>query len=410
MRHETLAPSPSSPVAQAPGAGSAYPQDTLRQSTILLVDDMEFNLLMLTEMLRQRGFSRVLYAPDGQRALELLDAQPIDLVISDLMMPSMNGYELLRAMRAHAEWASIPVLVQTALAFPEQRTTAFEAGASDFIIKPVDSDELIARTLVHLERRKLIQALRASHERIEQELADAQAMQRMLLPSERALEGIRERCGISIVHHVQTSSEMGGDVWGARAVEGDRLAVYVVDFSGHGVTAALNTFRLHTLLHEYTEDMADPSRLLERLNRRLSDLLTIGQYCTMFYGIIDRQQQTLTYATAAAPSPLILRMPDCHAEIVDGRGFPLGIHRKADYPQTVLPFHEGDALLLYSDALIETEDAQGEFFHLEAIAEYLQQAYRRTPHHQEAFRSLLEHFNVHYAPRLHDDLTVNLYT
>ena len=132
-----------------------------------------------------------------------------------------------------------------------------------------------------------------------------------------------------------------------------------VDFSGHGINAALNTFRLHALLDSDRQHADDPATFLQHLNRRISPLLPAGQYATMFYGVIDSNSDIMTYAGAATPSPLVF-LPDRDEPLVgSGVGFPIGMFDGSTYENLQLPFPVGASLLLYSDAVTEGKMPDG---------------------------------------------------
>jgi sigma-B regulation protein RsbU (phosphoserine phosphatase) len=154
-------------------------------------------------------------------------------------------------------------------------------------------------------------------------------------------------------------TELGGDLWGISDLGEGRVGVYVVDFAGHGTTAALNTFRLHTLILEFRTMLLEPARFLKALNMRLAELLSTGDYATMFYGIVDPNSNCLTYAAAGSPPPIIRCGKDLPLISLDSRGLPLGITASADYSNRTSVFGPGAMLYLYSDMLTDVVDEGG---------------------------------------------------
>lgn len=384
-------------------------RESLKASSILLVDDLDFNLMVLSQILESNGFTNFHTARNGREALEKISTARPDLVVLDLMMPEMDGFEFCQHVRGNPELKDLPIVVQTALTVPEQRLSAFQAGASDFIGKPVDPDEMIARLLVHLERQKLFKDLTLSRRRMAKELDDAREMQQMILPSSVQMEEFGAAFGIKIDSYFQPSSELGGDFWGVKQLSEKELAVYIVDFSGHGVTAALNTFRLHTLMHEYLNRNYDPGTFLSDMNTSLNKLLAPGQFATMFYGIIDVKGDTLSYAAAASPSPILVAA-NGNIQMIDGTGFPLGINGKANYKTMTMSFKPGDVLCLYSDALIETEDHDNSLLKEEEVCQLIASQLPKSNNGNSGHfvATLLNRFANH-IPQLKDDLTVNFY-
>jgi serine phosphatase RsbU (regulator of sigma subunit)/ABC-type amino acid transport substrate-binding protein len=209
------------------------------------------------------------------------------------------------------------------------------------------------------ELGKLTQDLEAYGERVARELEMARETQTVLLPDMQTVQEIFKLHGLHVDSRFQPSSELGGDFWGLRSLDDSRVAVMAVDFSGHGINAALNTFRLHALLDSDRQHVDDPAAFLQHLNHRMSPLLPPGQYATMFYGVIDTQQDVMTYAGAATPSPLVF-LPGCGEPLVgSGIGFPIGMFDDSTYENRELPFPVGASLLLYSDAVTEGKMKSG---------------------------------------------------
>ncbi|MBI2235928.1 MAG: SpoIIE family protein phosphatase [Magnetospirillum sp.] len=185
------------------------------------------------------------------------------------------------------------------------------------------------------------------------DLKAARAMQGELLPTPEDIARVEYRYGVRISGLFETSCEVGGDIWGLTPLDGRRFAVFLADFSGHGYSAALNTFRLHTLVHNLTEGRDNPAAYMEQLNRHLFGLLPLGQYATMLYGVVDVGIGEFVYAAAAAPHPLAISFGTAGVMAGQGHGLPLGVVAAARYPQRQLPLPPGTLLFLHSDALNE---------------------------------------------------------
>jgi serine phosphatase RsbU (regulator of sigma subunit) len=201
----------------------------------------------------------------------------------------------------------------------------------------------------------------AEHERARAsaEMQAARMLQTSLLPSAHLQQAIIERSGLDIASRTANCSELGGDLWGMSDLDEGRIGVYTVDFTGHGTAAALNTVRLHTLIHELRSTMLEPDQFLKALNERLTELLPPGTFATMFYGIVDSCQDCFTYAVAGSPPPVIRSRLDLPLTILDSAGMPLGIVAGADYVCAKVHFEAGGLLFLYSDMLTDFVDGQG---------------------------------------------------
>ena len=377
----------------------------LHQSRILIVDDAVINLLFLRNILMRGGFTDIHTAENGAEALLLCDSYKPDLIILDLVMEGMDGFECCRRIRARAEGGDVPILIQTAMTDPDEKIRTFREGATDFITKPIFPDELYARVLVHLEKQLAMKRLQSYKQRVEQELYAARDLQSAILPRALELESISALCGLDIASYFKPSSELGGDFWGIKQLGRHRVAFWIVDFSGHGVAAALNVFRLHTCLQEASPAAEHPGDYLGQMNERLMTLLPPGQFATMFYGIIDTQMNELTYAGAGSPHPIVLYPGDKGARTLDGTGRPLGIAPHI-YPTRCVSFSPGDSVCFYSDALTETADMEGAYIDEMQLAELLLQGSWSA---ETALLQVLDYYDGRTMPRnRRDDLTIGL--
>lgn len=322
---------------------------------ILVVDDTDFNRLLIGTLLEDGGYHNIAYARDGVDALESMARQVPDLVILDIMMPGMDGYEVCRRLRADPALCDVPVLVQTALSSSDDRNQAFAVGTTDLITKPIERTELLARVGIHLENRVLIRDLSHYRARVEGELAVARSMQDHLLPARTALDAVSARTGTAIRVHSLPAHDMGADIWGVVALEGPRFGVYLLDMAGRGVTAALNAFRMHTLIHEPGVRLDDPAAFLTDLNRRAAALLDLGDHAALLYGVVDTGANRFTYAAAASMPPLVLS-GGCITQ-GDAAGLPLGVAPGTCYESRTLPFPADGVLMLCSNAIHDALDA-----------------------------------------------------
>ena len=227
-------------------------------------------------------------------------------------------------------------------------------------------DVLVDGVRSNIDREFLIDELGEAHEQISQaygrlqkELTDARRMQEALLPPAGYISQVERRYGLKIMSHFEPSSTLGGDYWGMSGLADGILGLCMVDFSGHGVHAAMNVFRLHALLSRSRPDTLDTALFLEQLNMHLCELLPTGQFATVLCGALDINTDTFSYACAAPTRPLIY-LPET-GEVMAGtnKGLPAGIKVDAGYVETRVPFPPGAVMFLYSDALIEAQGPDG---------------------------------------------------
>lgn len=339
------------------GGGMARGRPSVTDSPILVVDDIAWNRALIGTLLEEAGYTRITYAVDGVDALAKIAESTPDLVILDIMMPHLDGFEVCRQLRANHAYADLPVLVQTALSGVEDRNRAFDAGTTDLVMKPLDRTELLARVNIHLENRALIRGLQAYRDRLEGELTVARSIFDHLLPAESTLAELKRSSGLTISSHMLRASDLGGDIWGTVPLDGGRTGIYLLDMAGRGVSAALNVCRLHTLVQELVGFGSSPPRFLEELNRRADDLLVGGEHAAMIYGVACPATDSFSYACAAAGPPLLL-LPNDDANVCQPTGLPLGLTPDARYQLHSLPFPPGAALMLHSNAILDALEGQ----------------------------------------------------
>lgn len=393
----------------APALPSGQDAAHFAQARVMIVDDNRVNRHLLLALLERGGIAQVEMAEDGHDALARMDRFRPDLILLDLMMPNLDGFEMCRRLRAEPRWADLPVLVQSSLNRAEDRARAFAAGATDYVTKPINAIELLSRVRIHLQNRALVSDLRMYRRRTETELELARRMQERLMPPPERLVENEAATGVAIDAHFAPSSELGGDFWDFRRDGHGRLVVYLVDFSGHGVAAALNTFRLHAMVQRMDFDAFDPSEFLAAINRRLCALLPNGQFATMLAGVVDHETNRFLYASAGSTRPLVWGPGDSEPRLCESAGLPLGLLPSATYEPRAVELPPDGRLFLYSDAAIEIpvgpagEDVLDEHGLIDLIRDGL-----HLPDGQRFLAALLPRLAA--AGPIDDDLTALLLT
>ncbi len=379
---------------------------------ILIVEDDYLGRVVLKEIFKRQGFVNIEEAENGKEGLEKANLLYPDLIILDVIMPEMDGVECCKQIRKNPDSriANVPILFQTALDGLADKARLFEAGATDYLTKPTDPHEITARAVVHLEREVMTKCLREFNLRMASELEIARATQNILIPNPISISEMEEAYKLQICSHYQSCTELGGDFWGIKSLSNEELAIYMVDFSGHGVNAALNVFRLHALMQSAMDTARSPSAYLTYLNSILALLLPMGQFATMFYGVINSRRNSLSYASAASPPPILFNKQASSHKLLDSTGTLLGAFKESVYKMEEVEFNAGDCLLLYSDALIETANTDGEMVEIENwIDSFGASLKAERSGCQKAFDYLLADFNKKCSKNLNDDLTLAAY-
>lgn len=390
----------SAPLAFHPSGGTR----DLFSCRVLVIDDSPQVRHLVGSYLERAGIRNVFCAASGIEGLEMADRHQPDLVILDVMMDGaggVDGFELCRRLRLSERHRHLAILVQTASETAEDRIAVFRSGATDLLIKPILGAELVARVRAHLENRLLIQELEDFRTSMTADLDLARGMQAALMPKADVAGRLAAAAGFRAETHFQPSAILGGDLWTLQALDETRIGVGMVDFSGHGVAAALNVFRLHSLATRIPlSHRLHPSVYLGELNRYLTPQLPRHQFATMVYAVIDSRSETMTYAGAGAPGPLLAAGDAVHE--LDTAGLPLGIRADAIYQDHRIAFPEGASLLLYSDALVETPDRTGATLDSARLKAMVARCHREKG---LPLTALLASFGQDRAP-LEDDLTL----
>jgi len=347
------------------------------QGSLLVVDDDESNRDMLSRRLQRDGYA-VQMAANGVDALRLLRANSFDLVLLDLIMSGLDGYQVLVKMKSDPILSRIPVIMLSALDQESGIARCIEVGAEDYIAKPFSPVFLRARIEASLEKKRLrdkerqtYDALLASEKRLAAELAEAAVYVRSLLPPP-----LEDR--VKIQWRFQPSAELGGDAFGYHWLANDKLAIYLLDVSGHGVGAALlsvsvlNVIRAESLAGA---DFSDPASVLHHLNRVFQMERQNNLLFTIWYGVFDPATRQLAYASGGHPPAVLLEPAEGGSPLrelsTSGRvlGFDPGTWFRAD--SVVAP--PGSRLYVFSDGAYEISSPDGRTRQLSDLIQQLKE-------------------------------------
>src|SRR5580700_5545692 len=323
--------------------------------TVLLVDDAPTNIQVVNSILKDTYKIRI--ATNGAKALDIANQIPApDLILLDVMMPEMDGYEVCSRLKSADHTRDIPVIFLTGQTEIEDETRGFEVGAVDYIHKPFSPAVVKARVQTHLVLRGISEQLERQLQTIQSEMDTARQIQLSILP--REIPAIK---GLDIAARYIPMTSVAGDFYDFIQIDEKRIGILVADVSGHGMPSALISSMLKIALAAQSAVASDPVRVLNGLNQALYGKFQ-GHYVTAAYVLIDVAKQTLCYAGAGHP-PLILwdNAAGETRELVEN-GLFLGFFPDAAYTSVEVPFREGDWGLLYTDGILETTNLLEEQF------------------------------------------------
>jgi serine phosphatase RsbU (regulator of sigma subunit) len=335
------------------------------QKTLLLVDDTPANLQVANSILKDDYKVRV--ATSGAKALDLTKAKPApDLILLDVMMPEMDGYEVCARLKSNPETRDIPVIFLTGKTEEEDETRGFEVGAVDYIHKPFSPAVVKARVRTHLMLREAREQLARQLLAINNELEMAREIQLSILPRETPkVEGLE-----MTARYVPMSS-VAGDFYDFIVVDKKHVGMLIADVSGHGLPAALIASMLQVALTAQTGHASEPARVLAGLNRALCGKFQ-QNFVSAAYLFVDLQRRVLQYAAAGHPPMLLWSRAAARAHEVCENGLVLGQFPEASYSSLELQAGAGDRCILYTDGIVEARNPLGEQFGSDRLKEFLE--------------------------------------
>ena len=338
------------------------------KQVILLVDDTPANIHIAQAILRDEFKIRV--ATSGAKALELVKIEPLPaLVLLDIEMPGMDGYEVCTQLKADPQTRDIPLIFLTAKTESEDETRGFEVGAVDYVHKPFSPTVVKARVRTHLTLRATSQQLALQLLEINNELEMAREIQLAILPSETPK--IR---GLDIAARYLSMSSVAGDFYDFIIVDEQHVGILVADVSGHGLPAALIASMLQVSLAAQFAHASEPGRVLGGLNHALCGKFA-RHFVTAAYVFVDMEKNCMSYAAAGHP-PLLLRHGSTGSTSeVSQNGLLLGHFPKEIYSSVQIPVDPGDKAILYTDGVLETSDLSEEMLGVDRFKRFLEDSH-----------------------------------
>lgn len=352
------------------------PQANKRQSRLLVADDDPMNREVLSMRLEFEGYE-VDTAEDGEDALRKLEEQKFDLVLLDLVMPVMEGDEVLKRMKADQTLREIPVIMISGLEDLDTVARCIELGADDYLQKPYKPVLLRARINACLEKKQLREqeqatyaALMESQQHLAAELSEAAEYVKSLLPEPLAGEVCTESVFV-------TSTQLGGDSFGYHWLDDDHLAMFLLDVCGHGVGAALLSISAMNVLRSQTlpnTDFTKPGQVLERLNNSFQMERHNNMYFTIWYGVYRKSAHEIIHACGGHPPAILLTGEDRQnvtVEKLKAPGLVIGSMPDVPYQERTQKLGRYNEVYLFSDGVYELEKPDGNMWELDDFIEVL---------------------------------------
>jgi sigma-B regulation protein RsbU (phosphoserine phosphatase) len=347
------------------------------QATLLIVDDEELNREGLARHLQRHDY-QVAVAKSGREAIELLGGRRFDLVLLDIMMPGMNGLEVLKFLRRVDSLIDLPIIMVTAKGESEDIVEAFELGANDYVTKPLELPVVLARIRTQLVLRRAVALVKdleakldahnkelranaddlaAANDRFTHDLTEAARLQRALLPAPSA-----DLPGVRFAWVLRPCSQLAGDCLNVFRLNDRHVGLCLLDVSGPGVAAALLSATASQLTARVAvgpgAGVIPPADVAARIGRELPGEITEGHTISLLYGTLAIDTGELRFVAAGQPGPVHLAEGKPAARL-EASGFPVGVGPVREHALTLMV---GDRVALYSDGLTAVRNADGEHF------------------------------------------------
>jgi len=364
---------------------------------LLVVDDNEMNRDMLSRRLQRRGYS-VEMADGGASALQAVANDTFDLILLDIMMPDIDGMEVLTRLRKTYTQTDLPIIMATAKDDSSDIAEALKLGANDYVTKPLDFPVVHARVANALAHKRAADALKAANEKMQHDLEAAARVQQALLPDEAPVME-----GMEFTWFYHPCDQLGGDALNIFKLDDHHAAMCVLDVSGHGVPSALLSVAVgHQLSQMFAQHgfqsgtsnqvnagiLNNPAQLAKKLNSLFPMDTKARLYFTLVYGVLNTQTREFCFVSAGSPGPAIIHA-DGSTEVHDIPAVPIGMFPESKYENTIIKLQAGDRLYLHSDGLYEERHAETrELFERERMMEVL--AGKRTDSLKQSVTSLVD--------------------
>lgn len=370
---------------------------------VLIADDMLLNRKLIKRALERKIDDVNFYeVEDGDKALECIYGNKVDIVILDLIMPKKDGFEVLKKVKSLEEYRDIPIIVNSAMDEVDIVQEALELGATDYFTKPltIQQMEIVLPVKVknalraHEQKRLLLQM----NQRMKEELKVANALQSILIDESKSLPGV-EMIGKYI-----PSAELSGDFYDCVQV-GDKVWLFIADVSGHGVAAAMISSMIKVMFKNIVTRHSTPAEALREMNATFYNLTHGTYYITAFLGLIENG--VLTYSNGGHPYPIIIDVSEDRVYMLEDNGFIVGIIDDYKYGTHSIDMNPGDYIFLYTDGLLEPEEPKSSMKTCDDLLRYIDERkdmVKRNP--ILLLDSVVKDFGKDTEDRLKDDIAL----
>ncbi|PGS96579.1 fused response regulator/phosphatase [Bacillus tropicus] len=325
--------------------------------SILIVDDNPVNIFVIKKILKQAGYQDLVSLNSAQELFEYIHFgkdssrhNEIDLILLDIMMPEIDGLEVCRRLQKEEKFKDIPIIFVTALEDANKLAEALDIGAMDYITKPINKVELLARMRVALRLKSELNWHKEQEENLRNELDLATQVQRNLLSSP-----LRED-HIKIEASYLPSFKLAGDMYYWYKIDENRYGIILLDVMGHGISASLVCMFISSVLRETIKCLIDPELVMKDLNKYMTLLHNendnIPYYFTAIYLVVNTEDRTIEYVNAGHPSGYVL-VDETNVVELNRGSCAVGFFDEIKVEKTVISFEKNAQIVLFTDGVLE---------------------------------------------------------
>jgi serine phosphatase RsbU (regulator of sigma subunit) len=323
---------------------------------IVIVDDNKTNLMIVEKILRKAGYNNLLMLSSAKKLYQYLQLDeskpaevPVDLILMDMMMPEIDGIEACRTVLASERYSDLPIIFVTAMGDSNKMAEAMDAGALDYVMKPINKVELLARIRSVLRLKLEKDRRKENDRRIRNELDLARQVQRSML------SGPLHEKDVNISAVYRPTFELAGDFYAWYQISPNKYGVILLDMMGHGISSSLVGMYIYSALKDTITAMADPEKVIKELNTRMVQLHTpdslMNYYFTAIYFVLDTKEQTIEYVNAGHPAGIAI--VDKEVKFLTEGSCALGFFEEIEVTKGDIPYQQTARILLFTDGLSE---------------------------------------------------------
>ncbi len=385
----------------------------MRKSRVLVVDDHPQILLLVEHLLNSDQYI-LQKSQSAKEALALISKDTPDIIISDIMMPEMNGIDFLKEVKKMPHSREIPFILLTALSDSEDVVRGLEAGAEDYIAKPFDGREFVARVKNMLRLREYQEEMRKNYELLldtmkvddksknllEKDLERAKNLQRHLLPQKKITTPHFRMEGI-----YRPVIQVGGDYYDIKRVGSGQYLFLLADIMGHGVASAIVMGMVKSIISVYLQPQRSPRQMILLTSHIINKILKLDYLVAVFYGIYNAHKKILTYVNAGQCPPILWRGRMKSHEYLSSESSFLGVLDEDSYREHEVRIQRDDLLILYTDGLTDLVNSRGDRFLRQGILKTIQEKPKAAlTQRVKLLNQSIKNFSGAIPPR--DDITL----